>query len=178
MCGEKARRPLWGVRGVGSPPRVRGKAHALAASHKYYGITPACAGKRCAADYCSVRSWDHPRVCGEKDDGYVLDGEKEGSPPRVRGKESSRFCSTSLSGITPACAGKSLLPLTLSLAWRDHPRVCGEKPDRQKGAKTCLGSPPRVRGKDHCARLCVVQRGITPACAGKSFPPCSVCLPQ
>ena len=30
-------------------------------------------------------------------------------------------------GITPACAGKSLLPSENVLQVEDHPRVCGEK---------------------------------------------------
>ena len=50
-------------------------------------------------------------------------------------------------GITPACAGKSiLLPLDLTQR-KDHPRVCGEKYMDSTRYFVKTGSPPRVRGK-------------------------------
>ena len=48
--------------------------------------------------------------------------------------------------------------------------MCGEKHYSCAPNSQNRGSPPRVRGKDFC-RLYACQRvGITPACAGKSFP--------
>ena len=71
-------------------------------------------------------------------------------------------------GITPAYAGKSSTFCTKSVCFRDHPRLCGEKPKRFSALGQPLGSPPPMRGKD----LLVVQPctadGITPAYAGKS----------
>ena len=66
VCGEKSHRPFSSPFSLGSPPRVRGKATSAAIIRALYGITPACAGKSYAADFCVVLWWDHPRVCGEK----------------------------------------------------------------------------------------------------------------
>ena len=50
----------------------------------------------------------------------------------------------------------------------DHPRLCGEKTDSGWDSSLELGSPPPMRGKAGTSRLQNVQKGITPAYAGKS----------
>ena len=52
---------------------------------------------------------------------------------------------------------------------RDHPRVCGEKRRSCWFHGVPWGSPPRVRGKAAGGDSFQPRRGITPACAGKSF---------
>ena len=66
----------------------------------------------------------------------------------MRGKGTAARSGCRTSRITPACAGKSCPTYALGTAWRDHPRVCGEK----------------VKSRAVLLHL----RGITPACAGKS----------
>ena len=107
-------------------------------------------------------------MCGEKAGLAPVTARARGSPPRVRGKGNDRKPGRRAAGITPACAGKSKLPLLdYSPAW-DHPRVCGEKVVLSIFLVPLMGSPPRVRGKARgCLRRPVSQR-ITPACAGKS----------
>ena len=107
VCGEKRDRAGAGVSDLGSPPRVRGKGQALENVKSWDRITPACAGKRRCRRGKSSQYWDHPRVCGEK--GVFIQNETliSGSPPRVRGKDTFFKRKISLSGITPACAGKS-----------------------------------------------------------------------
>ena len=106
VCREKIEMPYELLLKEGSPPRVRGKddpAHPVAAPA---GITPACAGKSPPESDFAGHRWDHPRVCGEK---AIIDALKRigaGSPPRMRGKASRVVRAFSLSGITPACAGK------------------------------------------------------------------------
>ena len=73
-------------------------------------------------------------------------------------------------GITPAYAGKSLLCMDFCPAYRDHPRVCGEKYYVTVGKADHEGSPPRMRGKVRAAPLGAGDAGITPAYAGKSQP--------
>ena len=51
----------------------------------------------------------------------------KGSPPHVRGKESSAADEKAASRITPACAGKSVSPSRRCVHRQDHPRMCGEK---------------------------------------------------
>ena len=69
--------------------------------------------------------------------------------------------------ITPACAGKRWLYISLDLLAGDHPRVCGEKATAAGFNLRDVGSPPRVRGKGKSRRIPALQGGITPACAGK-----------
>ena len=68
---------------------------------------------------------------------------------------------------SPACAGKRFAYSCKVDAARDHPRVCGEKSGYDSTASACLGSPPRVRGKDFEVLRGIQDAGITPACAGK-----------
>ena len=69
-------------------------------------ITPAYAGKSSPFSFFAHTYWDHPRVCGEKKELFMILRNVKGSPPRMRGKGSpdGPFCSRS--GITPAYAGK------------------------------------------------------------------------
>ncbi len=66
----------------------------------------------------------------------------------MRGKESLQNTACRLTGITPAYAGKSLIPdFCVDFIW-DHPRVCGEKSLHLSKLRDFLGSPPRMRGKE------------------------------
>ena len=127
VCGEKWKSILQITANGGSPPRVRGKGALSACPDWLAGITPACAGKRPRIGLMCRLGRDHPRVCGEKGSPLLLQQQRKGSPPRVRGKAAPRHCLCRGCGITPACAGKSLFYLT-----RLHVQQ---------------GSPPRVRGK-------------------------------
>ena len=169
MCGEKQKTPPWGVEKGGSPPRVRGKVYLLCSSFHPPGITPACAGKRRRTISRQHESEDHPRVCGEKLRIFAYPDIVMGSPPRVRGKVVLRVALCIGVGITPACAGKSDSPRNCITAFRDHPRVCGEKVHALFSGVSLAGSPPRVRGKACVPRCCLTCIGITPACAGKSI---------
>ena len=71
-------------------------------------------------------------------------------------------------GITPAHAGKRRLSLTAKNAKRDHPRTRGEKVRTSGSKKVQIGSPPHTRGKALPFDVFELQRGITPAHAGKS----------
>ena len=168
MCGENMRPQVVQLSQVGSPPRVRGKLPQIVGGVAHGGITPACAGKTPARFNASQTTKDHPRVCGENPDVGALQGLCEGSPPRVRGKPSGPACPRFYSGITPACAGKTILLISSRVIPRDHPRVCGENPSPLKRRNALKGSPPRVRGKPATKVLPYYRPGITPACAGKT----------
>ena len=87
MCGEKCKLLCNIPEGLGSPPRVRGKAQYRLQDTRQNGITPACAGKRPGADLGHTLDQDHPRVCGEKPLFEQVGKNVLGSPPRVRGKD-------------------------------------------------------------------------------------------
>ena len=148
MCGEKFAKKSLRCCGSGSPP--------------------ACAGKSVSVTLFDYNCQDHPRVCGEKYTGTIRQQLGWGSPPRVRGKAEKTALDGKLDGITPACAGKRLNGAADWSQYRDHPRVCGEKPRAQSGTSSMLGSPPRVRGKVIFVLQIIDPVRITPACAGKS----------
>ena len=168
VCGEKLQSNQLLQEEKGSPPRVRGKGITLCAKNIAIRITPACAGKSFAGRNYHTERKDHPRVCGEKkrNCGFVLSF--QGSPPRVRGKDTVIKFPGDSPRITPACAGKSMPCAVRWLRCKDHPRVCGEKNPRRPCIYFSKGSPPRVRGKVSCAHFQGWTVRITPACAGKS----------
>ena len=86
VCGEKGRRAEESVPRKGSPPRVRGKVNCFWKIIRSKRITPACAGKRRGGGATFRCRWDHPRVCGEKQNLKKSRLTNSGSPPRVRGK--------------------------------------------------------------------------------------------
>ena len=52
---------------------------------------------------------------------------------------------------------------------KDHPRLRGEKFQREEYVFACLGSPPLTRGKAKKKIYAEEIAGITPAYAGKSL---------
>ena len=93
----------------------------------FFFVSPAYAGKRACTPCCTPVCGDHPRMCGEKKKVQKMQAGPRGSPPHVRGKEVHVRRWQADSGITPAYAGKSVSLNVLTLVFRDHPRVCGEK---------------------------------------------------
>ena len=168
MGGEKAIFHVNSAAGVGSPPRGRGKVvvvHIIGAVH---GITPAWAGKRPLLWTLGRRSRDHPRVGGEKFQKPIGMLQDTGSPPRGRGKVFLFTYINVCEGITPAWAGKRLLPSWRDTREWDHPRVGGEKHITEYIRSIEMGSPPRGRGKVTQDAVSGKHLRITPAWAGKS----------
>ena len=85
----------------------------------------------------------------------------------MRGKADTGENAMSLQRITPACAGKSLIPGAIHELKQDHPRLCGEKLRGACNHSKVIGSPPPVRGKELPGGGFLYGSRITPACAGK-----------
>ena len=100
---------------------------------------------------------------------YLLQMITMGSPPRVREKHDYFVMNYVDSGITPACAGKTIWARNTLRILRDHPRVCGKNLWVSTQPRSLLGSPPRVREKLLKQITLQALDGITPACAGKTF---------
>ena len=115
-------------------------------------------------------------MCGEKSSRLPRRLKNAGSPPRVRGKVRPGVVRGHEGGITPAYAGKRVHSELEGPRSEDHPRVCGEKHTHLNGTFLNLGSPPRMRGKAPLLSKAPSECGITPACAGKSFPSVSCLL--
>ena len=163
VCGEKCLDGIAHGMIAGSPPRMRGKAHALPPWRLSPGITPAYAGKSCSSTGRAGGRGDHPRVCGEK---------IRVASPRItqRGKDHVAHSCKGCVGSTPAYAGKSLFCFTAAVPIQDHPRVCGEKIPMAGNAPVRAGSPPRMRRKGTGSVPSSGNTGITPAYAGKRSP--------
>ena len=127
MRGEKQLEPARHERLRGSPPHARGKGHRRTDGPGGGGITPACAGKSTRDGQLVTRTWDHPRMRGEKVDTSPAARILWGSPPHARGKAQKAGLVDGLGRITPACAGKSLDTLCGGRGGQDHPRMRGEK---------------------------------------------------
>ena len=154
----------------GSPPRMRGKLRERFEPILKVGITPAHAGKTSPALISSCRLWDHPRACGENSSPTRTRISAKGSPPRMRGKRTSKSLPCARTGITPAHAGKTYRGGICYLNPEDHPRACGENLNYQYNAENGRGSPPRMRGKHRKRYRAPCVGRITPAHAGKTRP--------
>ena len=53
-----------------------------------------------------------------------------GSPPRVREPQFAHTGAVSEARITPACAGTTIDSLVARFIFEDHPRVCGNHPEK------------------------------------------------
>ena len=165
-CGEQAKTSSSVTLNGGSPPRVRGTERGLAFVGEPGRITPARAGNRRIYEYDAGRNEDHPRACGEQAAGTLSQGRAFGSPPRVRGTETTVICSSLPLGITPARAGNRSLSWFAAGLCEDHPRACGEQINESGLYALVLGSPPRVRGTEPHLHGLLRGHGITPARAG------------
>ena len=147
---------------------MRGKVFQVMVLILYLRITPAYAGKSLLEHHQQSETWDHPRLCGEKQSTSSEFYRLKGSPPPMRGKvyamdvyatlyrdhprlcgEKHNACQIILSHfrITPAYAGKSFPQNRINIFVKDHPRLCGEKLERIRLYKPDSGSPPPMRGK-------------------------------
>ena len=87
VCGEKIVLVIVFCSLMGSPPRMRGKVMRKEILRIIHGITPAYAGKREGPKNAQSKVGDHPRVCGEKCIPLTRGHGRQGSPPRMRGKD-------------------------------------------------------------------------------------------
>ena len=147
---------------------MRGKRAGKREQRKTSGITPAGAGKTIQRSIKSPPEQDHPRRCGENEQGSGNSVKQAGSPPQVRGKRTRRNDGRGNSGITPAGAGKTHCKTAEKARLQDHPRRCGENASRRREGACNLGSPPQVRGKPKWTDARGLEKRITPAGAGKT----------
>ena len=168
VCGENGEASAKSRKSIGSSPRVRGKPLHLHVSHTVGRLIPACAGKTTSARSSLTSSKAHPRVCGENRHRAETLLQRLGSSPRVRGKPCPCSSNLACSWLIPACAGKTDADHVLPGRQRAHPRVCGENRALISSRSANHGSSPRVRGKLTQITCCQVDKGLIPACAGKT----------
>ena len=148
---------------------MRGKPTSCVTPSMVTRITPADAGKTYSKTPRGAHARDHPRGCGENGLCFTELPDFKGSPPRMRGKHAVQPADADSRRITPADAGKTVPVFGHRAHNRDHPRGCGENYASRATIREPAGSPPRMRGKPHPARLSRRWYRITPADAGKTL---------
>ncbi len=137
------------IKTTGSPPHVREIQTFLSGRTFAYRITPACAGNTGTIQGVTIEGEDHPRMCGKYVGSGSLPDNILGSPPHVREilRKILRMCQAV--GITPACAGNTMIEKDFRFSDEDHPRMCGK----------------------YYMMFCTLfaQWRITPACAGNTI---------
>ena len=118
---------------------------------------------------------DHPRVCGEHFVPTIMGSVSLGSSPRMRGTQIVDTGLRKLRGIIPAYAGNTWWSVSLAVASRDHPRVCGEHRSRRSRKFLLRGSSPRMRGTLRVLGDNVNAVGIIPAYAGNTMAGTGAC---
>ena len=106
-CGENFATMSSRTEERGSPPRMRGKHVSRSSFSLIARIPPAHAGKTHCDAWKQADCRDHPRACGENSKKLGNQFEKEGSSPRMRGKQATLKRVYYDDGIIPAHAGKT-----------------------------------------------------------------------
>ena len=114
------------LRNLGSPPLARGVRSLSKGVIHGSRITPACAGSTDAISIARQSKKDHPRLRGEYKNNFPPTITEAGSPPLARGVQLLKLCAQMQSGITPACAGSTITPHSVTVITWDHPRLRGE----------------------------------------------------
>ena len=109
VCGNHGIQSVVEFKQQGSPPRVREPLIDIHTGFIHEGITPACAGTTSCFRFPFHESRDHPRVCGNHTVKSNQSQSESGSPPRVREPLETLFKDSATTGITPACAGTTLI---------------------------------------------------------------------
>ena len=105
---------------------MRGTRVVVSGECPVFGIIPAYAGNTHSRLTTRERDWDHPRVCGEHEQGARQFGYGRGSSPRMRGTLNKTLDDLEKQGIIPAYAGNTIFYRGNECPMGDHPRVCGE----------------------------------------------------
>ena len=168
MCGEHWNR--WGTAtsSLGSSPHVRGTLMMRPSSGVSAGIIPACAGNTVTKDTDAETYRDHPRMCGEHRRRIFSRRLARGSSPHVRGTHCRILSNIRRVGIIPACAGNTCGVSCGVVAYRDHPRMCGEHGWQSRTDSGTRGSSPHVRGAPFDYSTLQRTPRIIPACAGNT----------
>ena len=107
---------------LGSPPLTRERLPRAIILIMWHRITPAHAGKTANINIFLFHVQDHPRSRGKD---MLMAGHWQnlrGSPPLTRERHLAVSHLTTITGITPADAGKTYHSLSKPLFNRDHPR--------------------------------------------------------
>ena len=107
MCGEEHFIFIEWANGIGTPPRVWGRANFQLQSIRPIRDTPTCVGKSQLRSLRLLRAGGHPHVCGEELVDVSIVNLILGTPPRVWGRAYPPAVPCLPCRDTPTCVGKS-----------------------------------------------------------------------
>ena len=162
---------------AGSSPPTRGPPRAQRRVLLEGGVIPAYAGTTPGPRLCRAPAGDHPRMCGDHNQGRLGTHVVRGSSPHVRGPRVLVVACLHVVGIIPACAGTTSGCRTSLRRPGDHPRMCGDHQKLLDLMRTFQGSSPHARGPRHVRAARHGLQGIIPACAGTTTRWCRPCSP-
>ena len=168
-CGERNSVHIWTAPDPGSSPRVRGTV--VPNKRRTIGVRfiPAGAGNGWTVRQSGCCLAVHPRGCGERQVQRVLQLQRFGSSPRVRGTESPPCSAARMVRFIPAGAGNGSHFSDIPPRPTVHPRGCGERSAPAWAALASFGSSPRVRGTDDAVLGGPLRNRFIPAGAGNGF---------
>ena len=161
--GENSRRPRRSSNGQGSSPLARGKRPRRRRLRTIVGLIPARAGKTLRDHHRRRPAPAHPRSRGENPIGCPVGAAR--------------------AWLIPARAGKTVCCSPCRRSRWAHPRSRGENAGQTRERLEGGGSSPLARGKRvECCSL-LHERGLIPACAGKTHtspfsPSCGAAHPR
>ena len=152
----------------GSSPHARGTHSASVAGPVPKRFIPACAGNAHQRSWIGRSSTVHPRMRGERVVNPLFPESDIGSSPHARGTRRAARRPVAAGRFIPACAGNA----GACAWWRPpqpvHPRMRGERSQKELVNVEQVGSSPHARGTRHRAQRRNFQRRFIPACAGNA----------
>ena len=126
---------------------MRGKLQAGRRGEVSERNIPAYAGKTESEAGYDPHIQEHPRVCGENSENFMVIILSLGTSPRMRGKQYQFDTAFLIWRNIPAYAGKTAKGPQPASLLEEHPRVCGENLDGFYFLGGVFGTSPRMRGK-------------------------------
>ena len=154
---------------TGSSPLTRGKPAFIVTALEAHRLIPAHAGKTSRGFRVLACNAAHPRSRGENGSQVGHGQAPIGSSPLTRGKLAGAGRGLVRVGLIPAHAGKTRNRLLRTPLHEAHPRSRGENSSMRSMRAFMSGSSPLTRGKLLGVRRGVVDGGLIPAHAGKTF---------
>ena len=171
MRGENTLKPPRLCKLSGSSPHARGKHPDHLEAKARIGLIPACAGKTVGHEVLGTVTKAHPRMRGENYLHLSFIPIDFGSSPHARGKQRRADLDHRRTRLIPACAGKTAGVWRTKYVLEAHPRMRGENEWSYSSSRPTKGSSPHARGKLCLGAASWVERGLIPACAGKTKNP-------
>ena len=168
LCGEHVFFFCMLITSPGSSPLMRGTREVKKPHWHGIRIIPAYAGNTNLNPEKFCEDQDHPRLCGEHNYGNINLFGQDGSSPLMRGTLTFHFCFSDNCRIIPAYAGNTDSFHQHHLAFRDHPRLCGEHHCFLFLPFMVKGSSPLMRGTREKKEVSLLDLWIIPAYAGNT----------